>query len=72
MLAIIGGVFYWFQWRPNKIRKACNLEAVLDAANNIRSDKRSENMTSIELTKETARLSEIYYLDCMRRWGLEK
>ena len=23
ILAILGGAFYWFQWRPSQIRKEC-------------------------------------------------
>ena len=23
ILAILGGVFYWYEWRPTQIRKGC-------------------------------------------------
>lgn len=28
ILVILGGVFYWFQWRPSEIRKECSGEVV--------------------------------------------
>ena len=25
LVAILGGTFYWFQWRPTQIRKECSI-----------------------------------------------
>lgn len=28
LLGLVGGWFYWFQWRPSKIRQGCNKSAI--------------------------------------------
>jgi len=28
ILAILGGAFYWFQWRPSQIRKECSRDNI--------------------------------------------
>lgn len=31
LVLIIGGIFYWFQWRPSQIRKECSRPDSLSA-----------------------------------------
>ena len=31
VIAVAGGVFYWFQWRPSQIRKECS-EKIIEGA----------------------------------------
>jgi len=33
------GLFYWYEWRPSEVKKACNLEA-LKSANEASSEKK--------------------------------
>ncbi len=61
ILAVLGGAFYWFQWRPTQIRKECskyNSEEIIKA----RIDKSSFLSPSMFQT----------YEDCLREHGLEK
>jgi len=39
--ALLGGVFYWFQWRPTQIRKECS-EKVIEGA-------KGKNLSASEL-----------------------
>ena len=64
MLAILGFVFYWFQWRPRKIRIECNDSAF------------KSSMESLDVSSYTQSgrmdLKNKFYIDCLRYSGLEK
>ena len=55
---LLGGAFYWFQWRPNEIRKKCALESYypLSFTKSLQSDSQKEQS----------------YKECLRIHGLEK
>lgn len=61
LLVFVGALaFYWYEWRPTKIKQQCSAEA--------RFDKRA-----IETTSDTLRQHFIdsYYEDCLMRFGLK-
>jgi len=61
ILAILGGAFYWFEWRPAQIRKMCYTEKQY-----YREDLKG-------ITDEKANeLTEQRYQDCLRKFGVEK
>ncbi|PIP31957.1 hypothetical protein COX24_00880 [bacterium (Candidatus Gribaldobacteria) CG23_combo_of_CG06-09_8_20_14_all_37_87_8] len=64
VLAVLGGVFYWYEWRPSQIRIRCN-----DSAFN-------SSMASTDASSYTQNgrmeLKDKFYKDCLRYEGLEK
>jgi len=58
IILILGGAFYWFQWRPNEIRKRCALESYysLSLQKYLQSDSQKDQS----------------YKECLRIHGLEK
>ena len=58
-ILIIGGSFYWFEWRPNNARKYCEREA--------------QTFQRMSTTEEPRDFRENLYKICLReRYGLEK
>jgi hypothetical protein len=55
---LIGGSFYWFQWRPSQIRKDCQFVA-------------SHSLEGIGRLYGS-QTEEERYKDCLRQHGLEK
>mgnify|MGYP001612820396 CR=1 FL=1 len=64
IIIILGGTFYWFQWRPSQIIQGCfrQKQETREAYSDLRS-------VSDEKVEEYA---EMRYQDCLRRHGLEK
>ena len=60
VVALLGGVFYWFQWRPTKIKERCSAEAHFD----IRAISESDDNKRQEFINT-------YYNDCLMRFGLK-
>lgn len=60
IILILGGAFYWFEWRPIQIKERCYAEAEFDRRADLESDytKRQEFIN-------------IYYEDCLMRFGLK-
>lgn len=60
ILFIIGFAFYWFEYRPTKIKEQCSADARFDqrALNEINDAKRQEFIN-------------MYYDDCLMRFGLK-
>ncbi|MCK5084498.1 MAG: hypothetical protein KAQ64_02495 [Candidatus Pacebacteria bacterium] len=56
VLLVLLGLFYWYEWRPNKIIKQCSLNA-LDRAKIIKNSDREDY--------------EYFYRKCLRENGLE-
>lgn len=59
-VAILGGLFYWYEYRPSKIKGGCSAEARMD-------------MRAISEGDDVKRQDFInrYYEDCLMRWGLK-
>jgi hypothetical protein len=55
---IISFIFYWFEWRPVKIRKQCDAEA--------------KQKNSTQLFQKINMDYESIYKQCLRRNGTEK
>lgn len=60
ILFVIGFVFYWYEYRPTKIKERCSAEAHFD----IRAISESSDTKRQEFI-------EIYYNDCLMRFGLK-
>lgn len=59
-LLLIIFIFYWYEWRPNQIRKQCSkmLESSLWGPNEVFEFRKMEN--------------EYKYNTCLKKWGLIK
>lgn len=60
VLIILGTTFYWFAYRPSKLKQQCSAEARFDtrAISEPSDAKRQEFINT-------------YYDDCLMRWGLK-
>jgi hypothetical protein len=60
LLVILGFAFYWYSWRPTKIKQRCSAEARFDRRATLEPDdiKRQEFINT-------------YYEDCLMRFGLK-
>lgn len=59
VLVILGSAFYWYEWRPTKIKEMCSTEA--------RFDRRTDSLVGEEYQK----FINTYYDDCLMRFGLK-
>ena len=60
ILLILGGIFYWYEYRPTKIKQQCSAEARFDQkAINEPNDIRRQEFINM------------YYDDCLMRFGLK-
>lgn len=65
-LAVIGGgLFYWYEWRPNKIRKEC-VKIV-----NSQDDGFNPEKFATEYSRKTY-FDEIGYKKCLREKGISE
>lgn len=63
LIAVAGGWFYWYQWRPAEARKEC--EAV-------RSEYTKKNIAGSEVSINNAiKLMETKYENCLHEKGLK-
>ncbi len=63
IVIIIGGAFYWFQWRPSEIRKECysnSLDRFVGGTN-------IDGSPSLRMNSNST-----FYMNCLRGHGLEK
>jgi hypothetical protein len=60
-LLILGGAFYWYEYKPSKIKQQCSAEARFDqrAILEPNDSKRQE-------------VINMYYEDCLMRFGIGK
>ena len=58
-LVILGFSFYWYEWRPTKIKERCSADA--------RFDTRVLSLNDEEYQK----FINTYYEDCLMRFGLK-
>jgi len=60
VFAFLSFVFYWYEWRPLKIKEKCSAEARFDKRATLEPDdnKRQEFINN-------------YYADCLMRFGLK-
>ena len=59
-LIIIGAAFYWYEYRPSKIKQQCSAEA--------RFDQRDFGEAN---DKKRQEFINMYYEDCLMRFGLK-
>ena len=71
LLASISGVwFYWFEWRPNEIRKVCSEEAANKADSEF--NKYIKALAPTEAGKEISERTDSLYRECLTKHGLER
>ncbi|MFA6096839.1 MAG: hypothetical protein WC788_04390 [Candidatus Paceibacterota bacterium] len=59
ILLTVLGLFYWYEYRPTKIKEKCSAEA--------RFDRRADSLIGDEYEK----FINSYYDDCLMRFGLK-
>jgi len=71
-LVLIGGWFYWYQWRPSNIKRVCNKSAVEIEKENTHAIFEGGRTTPIEMKMETNNGYEYdtVYTQCLRNKGL--
>jgi len=60
VIVIIGSAFYWYEYRPEKIKGQCSAEARLD----------TRAVVEFDETKRQEFINN-YYEDCLMRFGLK-
>lgn len=60
-LLMVGGSFYWWQWRPAEIRKVCNEKA---------SEAIRKAAKSISSTSSANELYDLFFTGCLHKNGL--
>ena len=68
LVAIAGGAFYWFQWRPTQIRKECNIYA--NSGEVLKQDKNEPLSLNQYLAIQS--MYDDSYNKCLHEHGLEK
>jgi len=62
VLKVVGGAFYWYEWRPSQIRKDCY---------NIARDKAIEKAGTVTGDRKFAKDDyDTYYKWCLEKYGL--
>lgn len=64
VIFIIGGVFYWYEWRPNQLAKE-EIEIRKRCAN------RAYTPTLTGLPSFSQSQKEAFYIECLRKNGLK-
>lgn len=75
LLAIVGILFYWYEYRPSQIRKECVKIAETRALNMMKSRVELEPYRYKEEAKKGWYLKQDYedsYKQCLREHGIEK
>ena len=60
LFALLGVIFYWYEYRPSQLKQQCSAEARLDT----RAVSESDDVKRQEFINR-------YYNDCLMRWGLK-
>ena len=75
MILLIGsGLFYWYEWRPARIRRECS-EVAAQAAIELMKMKAEISKRYRQFAEKDLFLKddmEAYYKECLRKRGLEK
>jgi hypothetical protein len=60
LLAVLASAFYWYEWRPSKIKQRCSADAHMDT--------RSVSESNDKIRQD---LINTYYKDCIMGFGLK-
>lgn len=66
VIGLIGGWFYWFQWRPSQVAKECDKTALM--GNQSYSQNPDTLVFKIDIDKDTY---DIAYTQCLREKGIK-
>jgi len=76
LFILLGGTFYWFQWRPTQIRKNCYAEAKEKAISLLGKKVADEPSQYSDMAKTGNYFLkddfQFYYQNCLIIYGLEK
>ena len=62
IIIVIVGVFYWYEWRPNQIRKTCQEKI----------EKQDRELLESAIKSKILKEQGDIYDFCLRKYGLEK
>lgn len=62
IILFVGGIFYWYEWRPNQIRKMCQEKI----------EKQDRELLKSAIKSKILKESGDIYDFCLRKYGLEK
>lgn len=60
IVILAAGAFYWFQWRPSQVRKACHTDALVRAKKKVKSK-------DLYIRKDYV----FYYQQCLHKEGFK-
>ena len=69
LLVVLSGVFYWFQWRPDKIRRDCSKFPDIITTTSTSIDNTKDSIWGEGSNKNTK--SSNLYTDCLHKNGLK-
>jgi len=76
LFILLGGTFYWFQWRPTEIKKECYIEAKEKAISLLGKKVADEPSQYSDMAKTGNYFLkddfQFLYQNCLRAHGLEK
>lgn len=70
LIISIAGAFYWFEWRPQQIRKKCDKYATEMVGYDLKVNADAPSYSG--LTYDWIKESDDYYQNCLREKGLKK
>lgn len=70
ILAVLGGAFYWFEWRPSQIRKECYFR--LQIGGGFSKEKDENDLPSLKMLPVPSEKADEFYRNCLREHGLER
>jgi len=62
IVLFVGGIFYWYEWRPNQIRKMCQRKI----------EKQDRELLESAIKSKILKESGDIYDFCLRKYGLGK
>lgn len=70
IVVMVGGAFYWYEWRPSQIRKKCYF--YLQIGGGFVDEKTADGLPSLKMIPVPSDRADEFYRDCLRQYGLEK
>ncbi len=64
VLVVLGGAFYWYEWRPSQIKKECNGQAYFDSYTTLKAGEFFANQSQLQDRQKKL------YDDCLRYNGI--
>jgi uncharacterized protein YpmB len=68
LVVSMGLAFYWYEYRPSRIRATCETQSTEQAVEFFKKLTRKKNSEGMYMQAN----KESYYVDCLRQHGLER